>query len=77
MNYFYIRPILQIWKRLLYLFADLKGMLEGERFQSKEEVFAETIAFFEGKKKSYYKKWLKRRWIECITLDGDGEFVFK
>ena len=57
-----------------YLFADMKRMLQGKRFGSNEEVIDETEAYFEAKDKSFYKKGieiLKKRWNECITLEGD------
>ena len=37
------------------LFADLKKMLQGNRFGSNEEVIAETEAYFENKDESFYK----------------------
>ena len=39
-----------------WLFADLKRMLHGKRFDSKEQVISETEAYFETKDKSFYKK---------------------
>ena len=57
-----------------WLFAGLKKMLQGKRFGSNEEVFAETEAYFESKDKSFYKKGiekLKKSWNECITLKGN------
>ena len=44
-----------------YLFADLKSMLQGERFGSNEEVIAETEAYKKG------VEMLDKRWNECIT----------
>ena len=49
-------------------------MLQGKRFGSNEEVIVETVAYFEDKDKSFYKKgieMLEKRWNECITLQGD------
>lgn len=57
-----------------WLFSDLKKMLQGKRFQSNEEVIAETEAYFESKKKSFYKSGIERlekRWTDCITLKGN------
>ena len=57
-----------------WLFGDLKKMLQGKRFGSKEEVFAETEAYFESRDESFYKKGigkLEKRWNECITLEGN------
>ena len=55
-----------------YLFADLKRMIQGKRFGSKEEVIAETEVYFKAEDKSFYKKgieMLEKRWNESITLD--------
>ena len=49
-------------------------MVQGKRFDSNEEVIAETEAHFQAKDKSLYNKsneMLKNRWNECITLEGD------
>ena len=57
-----------------YLFADLKGMLQGKRFGSNGEVIVDTEAHFETKDKSFHKKgieMLEKCWNECITLEGD------
>ena len=57
-----------------YLFADLKKMLQGKRFYSKEEVITKTNAHFEAKDKSFYKKgieMLKKRWTDCVAFEGD------
>ena len=57
-----------------FLFADLRRMLQGKRFDSNEEVIAETEAYFKAKDKSFYKKgiqMLEKHWNECITLEGD------
>ena len=58
----------------LRLVADFKGMLQGKRFGSNEEVISETEVCFEAKDKSFYKKGIKlleKRWNQCITLKGD------
>ena len=47
-------PILQIW-----LFADVRRMLQGKRFGSNEEVISEAKEHFEAKDKSFYKKGIK------------------
>ncbi|GFS83904.1 putative DD34D transposase [Trichonephila clavipes] len=44
-------------------FADLKRMLQGKKFGSKEKVIAEVEAYFESKNKSFSNK-LKNRWAE-------------
>ena len=57
-----------------WLFADLKRMLQGNRFGSNEEVISETETYFEAKDKSFYKKGielLEKRWNQCITLERD------
>ena len=57
-----------------WLFADLKGILQGKRFGSNEEVILETEAYFEAKDKFFYKKGielLEKHWNQCITLEGD------
>ena len=57
-----------------WLFVDLKRMLQRKRFGSNEKVISETEAYFEVKDKSFYKKGielLEKRWIQCITLEGD------
>ena len=54
------------------LFADLKKMLQVKRFGSNEEVLAKTVAYFESKDESFYKKGiekLEKCWNECITLE--------
>ena len=58
----------------MYLFADLKRMLQGERLGSNEEVIATTEAYFEAKEESFYEEGietLKKLWNDCITLEGD------
>ena len=57
-----------------WLFADLKKMLQGQRFGSNEKVIAAAEAHFESKGKSFYKhgiEKLQKRWTDCITLEGD------
>ena len=57
-----------------WLFADLKKMLQGKRFDLNEEVIAEIEAYFEAKDKSFYKhviEKLEKRWNDCIALEGD------
>ena len=57
-----------------WLFADLKKMLQRKRFDSNEEVIAETKTYFESKGESVYKKdieKLEKRWNKCITLLGN------
>ena len=47
-----------------YLFAELKKMLQGNRFYSNEE----------AKDKSSYKKgieMLEKRWTDCVAFEGD------
>ena len=49
-------------------------MLRGKKFGSDEEVIAETEAYFEGLKKSFYKtdiERLEKRWNDCISMKGD------
>ena len=57
-----------------YLFADLKKMLQGNRFFSNEEVITETNANFEARNQSFYKKGIEmseKRWTDCVAFDGD------
>jgi len=52
-----------------FLFPNLKKQFEGKRFIIREQLIAETEAYFEGLDKSYYSnslKKLKNRWIKCI-----------
>ena len=42
-----------------WLFADLKGMLQGKKFGSNEEVILETEAYFEAKEISFNKKGIE------------------
>ena len=56
------------------LFADLKRMLQGNKFGSNEEVILETEVYFEAKDKSFYKngiELLEKHWNRCITQEGD------
>ena len=57
-----------------WLFADLKKMLAGKRYDSNEEVISATEAYFESKDNSFYKtgiEKLERRWTDCIALEGN------
>ena len=52
-----------------FLFPNLKKWFEGKRFTTKEQLIAETEAYFEGLDKSYYLECLKKlenRWIKGI-----------
>ena len=54
-----------------FLFPNLKKWFAGKRFTTREQLIAETEAYFEGLDKSYYSDGLKKlenRWIE---LKGD------
>ena len=65
-------PDLAPWN--YWLFAELKKMLQGNKFDSNEEVIVESEAYFESKDESFYKKCiekLEKRWNECITLEGN------
>ena len=56
------------------LFADQKKFFREKRFDSNEEVIAETEAYFESKDESFYKKGiekLEKHWNECITFEGN------
>ena len=49
-------------------------MLQGKRFDSNEEVIAETEVYFESKDESFYKKGiekLKKCWNDCIMFEGN------
>ena len=49
-------------------------MLQGKRFDSNEEVIAETETYFESKDESFYKKGIEKldkRWNEYITFGGN------
>ncbi|KAG6441817.1 hypothetical protein O3G_MSEX001937 [Manduca sexta] len=57
-----------------YLFAKLKKMLSGKKIGPNGEEIAETEAYFEALDKSFYRKGieiLEKRWIDCITFEGD------
>ncbi|KYM76434.1 hypothetical protein ALC53_13149, partial [Atta colombica] len=60
-----------------FLFPNLKKWFEwfeGKRFITREQLIAETEAYFERLDKSYYLdglKKLKNCWIKCIELKGD------
>lgn len=56
-----------------WLFSDLKKMLQRKKFDSNEEVIAETEAYFEDKDKSFYQRGIEKleeRWHQCITHEG-------
>ncbi|KAG5325763.1 MOS1T transposase, partial [Pseudoatta argentina] len=51
-----------------FLFPNLKKWFGGKRFTTKEQLIAETEAYFEGLNKSYYSDGLKKlenRWNKC------------
>ena len=57
-----------------FLFPNLKKLFGRKRFTIREQLIAETEAYFEGLDKSYYSDGLKKlenRWIKCIELKGD------
>ncbi|KAG5314632.1 SETMR methyltransferase, partial [Acromyrmex insinuator] len=57
-----------------FLFRNLKKLFREKRFTTREQLIAETEAYFEGLDKSYYSDGLKKlenRWIKCIELKGD------
>ncbi|KAG5347119.1 SETMR methyltransferase, partial [Acromyrmex charruanus] len=57
-----------------FLFSNLKKWFGGKRFTIKEQLTAETDAYFEWLDKSYYSDGLKKlenRWIKYIELKGD------
>jgi len=57
-----------------FLFPNLKKWFGGKRFITREQLIAETGAYFKGLDKSYYSDSLKKlenRWIKCIKLKGD------
>jgi len=59
-----------------FLFPNLKKWFGGKRFTTKEQLSAETEAYFEELNKSYYSvdlKKLENRWIKCIELKRDVE----
>jgi hypothetical protein len=57
----------------LFLFADLNKILAGKKFNTNEEVIAESVSFFEAiMSQSYYKNGIKiffDRYNRCIALD--------
>jgi len=57
-----------------FLFPNLKKWFGGKKFTTREQLIAETEAYFEGLDKSYYSDGLKKlenRWIKCIELKGN------
>ncbi|KAG5339007.1 SETMR methyltransferase, partial [Acromyrmex charruanus] len=56
-----------------FLFPNLKKWFGEKRFITREQLIAETEAYFERLDKSYYSDGLKKqnRWIKCIKLKGD------
>jgi len=57
-----------------FLFPNLKKWFRGKRFTIREQLIAETKAYFERLDKSYYSddlKKLENRWIKCVELKGD------
>ncbi|KAG5309957.1 SETMR methyltransferase, partial [Acromyrmex insinuator] len=58
-----------------FLFPNhLKKWFGGKRFTIREQLIAETEAYFEGLDKSYYSDGLKKlenHWIKCIELKED------
>jgi [histone H3]-lysine36 N-dimethyltransferase SETMAR len=57
----------------LFLFADLKIMLAGNKFSKNEEEIAESEAYFEVMSKSYYKNGIEKlydRYNSCIVHEG-------
>jgi len=57
-----------------FLFSNLKKWFGGKRFITREQLIAETEAYFEGLDKSYYTddlKKLENRQTKCIELKGD------
>ncbi|KAG5333415.1 SETMR methyltransferase, partial [Acromyrmex charruanus] len=53
-----------------FLFPNLKKCFGGKRFTTREQLIAETEAYFEGLDKSYYSDGLKKQ-VNCIELKGD------
>jgi len=49
-----------------FLFPNLKKWFRGKRFTTREQLIAETEAYFEGLDKSYYSNGLKKleNWIK-------------
>jgi len=57
-----------------FLFSSLKKWFKGKRFTTREQLIAETQAYFEGLDKSYYSDGLiklENHWLKCIELKGD------
>ncbi|KAG5344382.1 SETMR methyltransferase, partial [Acromyrmex heyeri] len=57
-----------------FLLPNLKKWFGGKRLIIREQLIAETEAYFEGLDKSYYSDGLKKlenRWIKCIELKRD------
>ena len=57
-----------------FLFPNLKKWFGGKRFTTKEQLIAETKAYYEELDKSYYLDGLKKlenHWIKYIELKGD------
>ncbi|KYQ50026.1 Histone-lysine N-methyltransferase SETMAR [Trachymyrmex zeteki] len=64
----------ELLSHLAYSPDNLKKWFGGKRFTTREQLIAETEAYFEGLDKSYYSDGLKKlenRWIKCIKLKGD------
>jgi len=56
-----------------FLFPNLKKWFGGKRFTTREQLIAETKAYFEKLDKSYYSDDLKKLencWIKCIELEN-------
>ena len=56
-----------------YLFADLKKMLQAERFYCNEEVITKTNAYFEAKNKPFYKKGIEM--LDSVSLNNFFLFI--
>ena len=54
-----------------FLFPNLKKWFGGKRFTIREQLIAETEAYFEGLDKSYYSDGLKKLENRSIELKGD------
>jgi len=57
-----------------FLFPNLKKWFGGKRFTTREQLIAETEAYYEGLDKLYYSNGLKKlenHWIKHIELKGD------
>ena len=74
-NYFCTHRFLHIWPPATTgCLQTSKEWYKGKKFGSNEEVISETVAYFEAKDKSFYKKdieLLEKRWNQCITREGD------